>query len=88
MWKSIFAGRGLAIKYGCGVLCGGARLEAGRRRGRKGRTRGFRTAVRSMCEGRERERDCQTGSENRPGVVQGYITKYGTDLQLKLHASQ
>ena len=54
----------------CFVL--GREIRGGRRGG--GGTRGCRTAVRSMCEGRQRERDCQTGSENRPGVLQGDLT--------------
>ena len=38
-----------------------------------------------MCEGRQRERDCQTGSENRPGVLQGDLKMKHMFLQLQLY---
>ena len=54
-------------------MCWGARLEAGGEAGEGHVGAGLRFD-RCVRGDRERERDCQTGSENRPGVLQGDLT--------------
>ena len=66
---------------------GGERREEGEGRGgrperTRGRGAGPRRVDRSMREG-EGEGDCQMGSENHPGVLQGDPTDFVPDMRLK-----